>query len=60
MKKGETRAAYQARMTEENRQYVIMRLEADERFLMLQLENVRRQIAQRQQDNKGGDRNDRA
>lgn len=52
MKKGETRAAYQQRMAEENRQYVIRRLEADERLLKLQLENVRREIAQRQQEKK--------
>ena len=53
MKKGETRAAYQQRKAEENRQYVIRRLEADERFLTLQLENVRREIAKRQQSNQG-------
>jgi len=51
MKKGETRAAYQARKSEENRQYVINRLQADERLLMQQLENVRREIAKRRQSN---------
>lgn len=45
MKKGESRISYDFRKAMENRNSLINRLRSDERFLEVQLANIRRKIA---------------